>query len=198
MTKLIDCAWDNLALAVNAKDIKGVKSSLTALEERLLLEHQQKLLNEQIAKHVSGSKEPEEPDAFEIALASYKPKREANRPRMIEVGDQKQGISYSYEITTATAEWILKHSNKLPAMYFVRPTAQGFSKTAKLKQLSNGSFIEIGDDQPTLIAKARKLLDAAGYTHQMAAVTFNDGTAPRITRSRTACFGTAPPLCSEA
>jgi hypothetical protein len=55
-------------------------------------------------------------------------------------------------------------------------SAAGFTPSASTKRLVIGQYIEIGDNQPVLLQKARKLLDICGYPGMPIEVQLVDGT----------------------
>jgi hypothetical protein len=109
-------------------------------------------------------------------------KRSTVRPKELLIGrTARVPITLSLQIQTETAEWILKQQGKLPVIprYISRNKAD-FSPSvfpsANTVQLSDGSWIEIGDSQDTALRKARNLLDTCGFKNVGLEVVLTDDT----------------------
>ena len=82
-----------------------------------------------------------------------------------------------YQIPIVIANWIIQQGKALPRIpNFVHPSNTGFAPSAQTKELKNGHFIEVGDDQGRLIEKGRELLDACGLRGVGFRVLLDDGT----------------------
>jgi hypothetical protein len=107
---------------------------------------------------------------------SQKARRAIIRPRELTIGSFHVPISLNNQIVIATANWILKQGKSLPRIEnFIHPNDTGFSTSAQIRQLDDGSFIEIGDSQSTLMQKARRLLNACGFHQVKIEVLLEDG-----------------------
>lgn len=108
-------------------------------------------------------------------------RRPTTRPKELRIGPYQIPISLNNQIVVATANWILKQGVALPKISnFIHPTDSGFTESAQTKKLDDGSFIEIGDSQNTLIQKARKLLNACDFRQLKLEVLLEDGTVRTV------------------
>ena len=108
---------------------------------------------------------------------SQQPRRQTIRAREVQIKDFRELINYSNQIPVVIANWIIRQGKPLPRIpNFVHPNNSGFASSAKPKELKNGCFIEIGDDQDRLIEKGRELLNACGLRDVGFRVLLDDGT----------------------
>ena len=108
-------------------------------------------------------------------------KRPTIRPRELRIAGQKIAISLNNQIAIETANWILDQGTKLPYIPgFLNSSDSGFSDSAVKRKLKDGSLIEIGLGQDTLVKKARQLLNASGLHHVKAEVLLENGEVKKI------------------
>lgn len=104
-------------------------------------------------------------------------RRQTIHPAELRIGTETLRISKSNQIPVEVANWILRQAKPLPTIpNFVQEKRFGFARTAQLKHLENGWFIEVGDSQEVLIQKGRRLLDSCGFRHLPLQVVLEDGT----------------------
>lgn len=102
--------------------------------------------------------------------------RNGKSPTAIRIGEKEMRIRKWNEIPVTIANWILEDGKNLPEIQnFISPDKEGFMKSAFLKQLRNGWFIEVGDHKEALIKKTEKLLRNAGYPEEILVET-EDGS----------------------
>lgn len=102
--------------------------------------------------------------------------RDGKNPTAIRIGEKKMRIMRWNQVPITIANWILEGEKNLPEIQnFISPNKEGFTKSAYLKQLRNGWFIEVGDDKEVLIKKSEKLLRNADYLEEILVET-EDGT----------------------
>ncbi len=82
-------------------------------------------------------------------------------PVGLQLGGAITPIKAWYEVPMLAAAWLLEQGHGLPDVPFIRPSKSGFPRSARLKQLSQGSWIDVRDDRDRLLRKARRLLSAA-------------------------------------
>jgi hypothetical protein len=94
--------------------------------------------------------------------------RGGKSPTAIRIGEKEMRITKWNQIPETIANWILEDERNLPEIQnFISPSEEGFMKSAHLKRLNNGWFIEVGDDKKALIKKAEKLLRNADYPEEI-------------------------------
>jgi hypothetical protein len=191
LNKHIANAWESLEKAVNSKNRVAAQDALNKLAHLENLKEQQLALDQSIAasisaeqpakiassitKHQNGSSHPL---SAEPVYFSTRRKRQTIRPQEIRIGSYRKAIGMANQIPTTVANWLLEQGKTLPTIQnFVHPSNSGFSQSASTKQLINGTFIEIGDNQEVLIQKARRLLDACGYRNLKFEILFEDGNS---------------------
>jgi hypothetical protein len=182
LNEMIEDAWRQLAEAASRREWPATQSAFrrTAALQDL---HQQSLnLQEKIAA-LSGEKPTASVrgNGFQNPIVPVSPaygrKRGTNRPKELRIGTHRMPIAVSNQIVIETANWILRQGHELPLIQnFVHPTNAHFLPSAQTRQLDNGSFIEIGDSQETLLLKARKLLNACNFADLKLEVVLQDGT----------------------
>jgi DNA sulfur modification protein DndB len=119
---------------------------------------------------------PQEP-AESYEYLARQPKRQTNRAKEVLIGNVQESVKYSYQIPIVIANWIIQQGKALPRIpNFVHSSNTGFAPSAQTKELKNGHFIEVGDDQGRLIEKGRELLDACGLRDVGFRVLLDDGT----------------------
>ena len=136
------------------------------------------LFGREIPKEVNGHQNgsahqsPAQPVYFQSRR-----KRSTIRPQELRIGTFRKPINIANQIPITTANWLIEQGKTLPTIpNFIHPTNSGFSQSAAPRQLINGSFIEIGDNQEILMQKARRLLDACGFRSLKIEILFEDGT----------------------
>src|SRR5207249_169 len=107
---------------------------------------------------------------------SHQRRRQTNRAREVQIGNIRESLNFANQIPVVIANWILQQGKTLPRIpNFVHPANSGFAQSAQTKELKNGYFIEVGDDQARLIEKGRELLDACGLRNVGFRVLLDDG-----------------------
>jgi hypothetical protein len=192
LNKHIANAWENVELAAKSKDRTAAQDALNKLAHLENLKAQQLALDQSIAastsmeqptkmaafiknSHQNGSthQSPAEPVYFGVRR-----KRPTIRPQEIRIGSFRKPINMANQIPITTANWLIEQGKTLPTIpNFIHPSNSGFSQSAAPRQLINGTFIEIGDNQEVLIQKARRLLDACGFRSSKLEVVFEDGSS---------------------
>lgn len=90
------------------------------------------------------------------------------KPTAIRIRGKEIGIRNWNEIPVVIGDWILDQGKKFPEIRnFVSPNKENFAKSAFLKQLNNGWFIEVGDQKEVLIKKTQKLLRISGIPEEI-------------------------------
>jgi hypothetical protein len=165
--------WQELKEAVRNEDWPATQQSFHRMEKI-------QQVNEEFAKKL----EEEIGDAFGgPPLTVSKPMVELNgvrrgtiRPAELRIGSDRIPISLNNQIVVATGNWIIKQGHTIPPIRnFVHRDNSGFSPSAQTKRLDDGSFIEVGDSQRTLVVKAPKLLDFCGFRNTKIEVHLEDG-----------------------
>jgi hypothetical protein len=98
-----------------------------------------------------------------------------NQLAAILVGETAAPIARWNQIPLFVANWLLMRGTPAPNVQFINSKASEFPASARLKKLSNGSFIDVGDDRDTLLRKARRLLDECGYHDVKIVVQLSNG-----------------------
>jgi hypothetical protein len=149
-----------------------------AFEQMLKLQD----INESVAKGLTSSLLPNQShQGTKTGAPVNSGKKPTVRPRELRINDEKISISLNNQIVIETANWILDQGKKLPEIRgFVNSTGSGFSSTAVKKNLKDGSIIEIGLGQDTLVKKARQLLNGAGLADVKAEVLLENGEIKAI------------------
>ncbi len=94
------------------------------------------------------------------SIAGQKPMSE--RPVEVQVGSEAVAIRKWNEVPLIVGNWLIGHGVAIPDVSFVKQLASDFPASARLKTLANGALIELGDDRPNLLRKARRLLEESG------------------------------------
>lgn len=192
LNKHIANTWENVERAVKSKDRTATQAALNKLAHLENLKEQQLALDQSIAastsmeqpvksapsitnQHQNGSTHPL---PTEPVYYPTRRRRQIIRPREIRIGSYRKAISIANQIPITTANWLLDQGKSLPTIpNFVHPSNSGFAQSAVPRQLNNGTFIEIGDNQEVLIQKARRLLNACGFRDLKIEVLFEDGSS---------------------
>jgi hypothetical protein len=176
LTKRIDIVWEEIRKAAKNEDFASLQASVGTLSKCLDLKEKSRLLELQIANlSVSKPAATNQPEPLNNP-GPFK-KTSTNRPQELRIGDHRFAISMSNQIPIIVANWLLGQGKTLPVVpNFLQPTNRDFASSAVTKKLNNGSFIEVGDAQPTLIQKARRLLNACGYRDTNLEVLLEDGS----------------------
>jgi hypothetical protein len=190
LSKHISETWDSLEKAARDKERTAVQNYLDRINHLENLKAQQIALEQSIAVSISGdgSTQVATPvinhqssnHSFQVEPHDYisRRKRKTVKPREVKLGSFRKPVFFSNEILITVANWLIEQGKALPTIpNFVHPSNSGFSPSAMPRQLVNGSFIEIGDNQEMLLQKARRLLDACGYHTLKLEVAFEDGTS---------------------
>jgi len=174
LTDHIKTAWQDLKESVRNEDWAATKRGFRRMEGL-------QQVNEESAKKIEEIKPIfDSPPSFTESrpIADFNGVRRGTiRPKELRIGADRIPISLNNQIVIATGNWILKQGATIPVLRnFVHRDNSGFSQSAQIKRLDNGSFVEVGDSQPTLISKARKLLDVCGFRNSKIEVHLEDGT----------------------
>jgi hypothetical protein len=91
------------------------------------------------------------------------------RPTKINILGDEIEIRKQNEIPFSVANWLLNHGKHIPEIpNFIHKNKADFKmRSASLKQLKDGRFIEIGDHKERLLEKTRKLLDICGISGEV-------------------------------
>lgn len=177
LTDLIDSTWQVLKEATRAESWSATREAYAQMEklqeinESLTAEIGKKLPNLIPAQKKTDLSKPEA-----VANLFSGGKSPTIRPTELRLGTQKFPISLSNQIVIVIANWILGQGKSLPVITgFLHPTASGFADSAVTKKLEDGSYIEVGLSQETLLKKARQLLNAAGLQNSKAEVLLENG-----------------------
>lgn len=173
LTDHIKNAWQDLRDSVRNEDWTATQRGFQRMET---LQH----VNEESAKkfqelepipdHSLNQDDP-------VAELLNGVRRGTIRPKELRIGSERIPIAINNQIVVATGNWILKKGKAIPVLRnFVHRDNTGFSPSAKTKKLEDGSFVEIGDSQSTLVSKARKLLDVCGFRDSKIEVHLEDGS----------------------
>ncbi len=192
LNKHIANAWENIERVVKEKNKAATQEALNKLAHLENLKEQQLALDQSIAASTSM----EQPTKIASSITSpyqngsthqipvepvyfaTRRKRPTIRPREIRIGSFRKPINMANQIPITTANWLIEQGKTLPIIpNFIHPSNSGFSQSASPRQLNNGTFIEIGDNQEVLIQKARRLLDACGFRSSQLEVVFEDGSS---------------------
>ena len=155
--------WKSLTQATNDQDSKKVDTINSIIKKKKYVESEILNLFSQLSlKEETNKNLP--PVSKSGILDGNRAKSPKLIPQLICIGDDVQKIRYLNEIPIAIANWILNKGGTIPEnRNFIHRNDQGFSKSANIKRLQNGWYIEIGDDKQTLMMKGRKLLDMTGF-----------------------------------
>jgi hypothetical protein len=179
LDNLIKNAWDQLKEAASNENWSAVQQAFRKMATLQELDQQSRSLQQRILDELSSTGAlpvTPQPPFFPVDH-SGRTRRGTRRPKELRIGPYHLPISINNQIAVATANWILKQGKMLPKMSnFVHPTNSGFAVSAQTRRLDDGSFIEIGDSQDTLIQKARKLLNVCGFSELKLEVLLEDGT----------------------
>jgi hypothetical protein len=174
-------AWRQLKEAANKEDWGATQQVFREMVKLQDINEQSRTLQQRIADLSNGTLTPK-PAAWNNHRAAQvnqfnRRRRETVRPKELRIGTDRILINISNQIPIATANWILKHGKALPRIEnFVHPTDSGFARSAQIKPLDDGSYIEIGDNQEVLIQKARRLLNECGFGNVQLVVLLADGS----------------------
>ena len=175
----IRTAWVPLKEAANNEDWPAMQHAFRKMATAQELNQQSHSLQQRISDEMSSNRNPTIMHQTPVVPLNRpdRTRRGTRRPRELRIGAYHLPISINNQITVATANWVLKQGKMLPRIpNFVHPTNSGFAGSAQTRQLDDGSFIEIGDSQDTLIQKARKVLNACGFSEIKLEVLLEDGT----------------------
>ncbi|HVU09372.1 MAG TPA: hypothetical protein VHG89_12590 [Verrucomicrobiae bacterium] len=186
LNKHIANAWQSVENAVKNRNRAASQDALNKLANLENLKSQQIALEQNIEASISAE-HPKEVNGHPNGSAhqsSAQPvyfqsrrKRSTIRPQEIRIGTFRKPINIANQIPITTANWLIEQGKTLPTIpNFIHPTNSGFSQSAAPRQLINGSFIEIGDNQEILMQKARRLLDACGFRSLKIEILFENGT----------------------
>jgi hypothetical protein len=103
-----------------------------------------------------------------------------NQPVAIQVGSSTAPIQRWNEVPISVANWLIAQGTAIPTVSFVKRAVSSFPASARLKTLSDGALIEVGDDRPNLLRKARRLLDETGHRHVTIAVRLGSGETIQV------------------
>lgn len=190
LSKHISNAWDGLEKAAKNKDKATVQNFLDRINHLENLKTQQIALEQSIVASISEEKiaqnvapvanHQNSNHSFPTESLGYisRRKRKTIKPNEVRLGSFRKPVFFSNEILVTVANWLIEQGKTLPTIpNFVHPSNSGFSPSAVPRQLINGSFIEVGDNQEMLLQKARRLLDACGFHSLKLEVAFEDGTS---------------------
>jgi len=125
--------------------------------------------------------EASESQRSDLAGLGNNRRRQTIRPSEVQIDDARYSISFANQIPVVIANWIVQQGKTLPRIpNFVHPTNSGFASSAQTKEVDNGWFIEVGDDQGRLIEKGRELLKACGLGDIGFRVLLDDGTVKHV------------------
>jgi hypothetical protein len=177
---LLSGAWEQVITSARSKDRATTQTALDRVAHFENLKHQEVALEQSIAASVSnGAPVPTvtpKKDGFLFNPSTRGGKSPTVRPKEVRIGSYRKQIRYANEIPITIANWLTEQSKSIPTLHnFVHPSNSGFAASASTKKLASGQYIEIGDNQPILIQKARKLLDVCGCHGQKFEVLLENG-----------------------
>jgi len=181
----IDAAWDERYTGAMIRETvselwSGPDSDLVNLVRRRMAERGHKLTKKETARWLGTldvkvrSRSTAAPRRKEKE-AKPEPVGTTARPTRIRVGTYSDGIKYSYEILTKTAEWLIGQG-KLKASDCPIPTGRkrnlvnvdarhrGGEQFTAPRRLSNGLWLETHFSTKDCIRNARRLLEKRGYS----------------------------------
>ena len=188
LNKHILNAWESLEKAAKNKDGVTIQSFLDKINHFENLKEQQIALEQSIVASMSEEKSAQiavspvnhnnsnhtlstEPLGYTNRL-----KRKTTKPKEVRIGSFRKPVFFSNEILITVANWLIEQGKTLPSIpNFIHPIDSGFAQSAVPRRLNNGTFIEVGDNQETLLKKARRLLNACGYRNLKLEILFEDG-----------------------
>jgi len=179
---LIGSTWGHIEKAAKIKDWLEMQQAFRKMAKLQGVSEQLRSLQQQVAglskeSFPNGHAPVTLPGPLNPVPHFDNGRRGTIRPRELRIGTHREPISINNQIPIATANWIIKQGKVLPTIRnFVQPTNSGFRSSANIRQLDDGSFIEIGDSQDTLIQKARKLLNACEFPELRIEILLEDGT----------------------
>lgn len=97
------------------------------------------------------------------------------KPNSVQIGEVSKPIAKWNEVLLHVANWILAQGLALPAVSFIQAEPSQFRASARIKSLSNGGYIEVGDSKSGLLRKSRRLLDACGQANVQIHATLANG-----------------------
>lgn len=178
----IQNTWRQLVEAAKNSDWAATQQAFRKMAEFQELKQQSRNLQQRIERltnetHSNGQASRQHQTPLATVAGTGMARRGIRRPRELRIGNHHESISINNQIVIATANWMLKQGKTLPKIHnFVHPNDFGFAASAQIRRLDDGSFIEIGDSQDTLIQKARKLLNVCGFPDLKLEVLLEDGT----------------------
>lgn len=182
LTDLIHDTWQQLKDAAKDEDWAATRQAFDKMEKlQRVNEESTKSLRDHfpdLSQERASTKAP--PPALSTLHRFSTGKRATTRPKELRIGTERIPISLNNQIVIAAANWILQQGKSLPEMRnFIHRDNSGFPASAQTKRLEDGSFIEIGDSQATLMLKARKLLNVCGFQARSLEVLLEDGTTKK-------------------
>jgi hypothetical protein len=174
LTDHLTKVWQELKDAVRTEDWGATQQSFHRMEKI-------QQVNEEFAKKLEEIGDFGGPPPFDESKTVVQfngVRRGTIRPTELRIDLDRIPISLNNQIVVATGNWILKNRpGSIPVIKnFVHRDNSGFSPSAQTKRLNDGSYIEVGDSQRTLVVKARKLLDSCGYLNTKLQVQLEDGS----------------------
>jgi hypothetical protein len=115
------------------------------------------------AELVSSSKEPKAKPSPGSDSKCFLAKNGAIQPSGIRLGTTEQPITRWNEVPIFAANWLLAQGLPLPSIACVKRSRLAFSASARIKQLREDWFIDVGDGQQKLLRNARQLLQKSGH-----------------------------------
>jgi hypothetical protein len=182
----IENAWHQIKESANKKNWIATQEAFRKMATLQDLDEQSRKLRQRIeglSHNVSTNGHRSRPDQttpVSISRPTDSRRRGTIRPRELRIGAHHEPISLNNQITIHTANWIIKQGRTLPKIpNFIHSSNSGFTTSVQPRRLDDGSYMDIGDSQETLIRKARKLLDLCGFDELTFEVMLEDGSLKR-------------------
>ena len=90
-------------------------------------------------------------------------KDSARQPSGVRLGATEQSITRWNEVPTFVANWLLGQGHDLPSIACIKRNPLDFPASARIKQLGENWFIDVGDGRQKLMKNARLLLQKTGH-----------------------------------